>query len=440
MMKVEVETVDPVRRRLAVEVPVEDVRSEMERAYGELGRRAQVRGFRPGRTPRQVIERMFGDQVRAEVFAKLIQRSYADALREHGLIVVSDPEIVTEQAEPGVPLRYSATVEVRPEVLTRNYAGLDAERRIPAVSDADVDEFLGKLQESLTQLRPIADRTRIERGDVVTLDYEARIAQRLVGRAQSRLVEIGGSSFSESFDTELEGTEVGTTREIDVTYPDDYADAEVAGQTVTFRVTTKALSAKDVPPLNDDFAKDHGECDTLPDLRQRVRRELEEQVARRADEAVRGALVEQLVKAHDDIVIPDAMVQRRAQAMAEELIQSRRDPHLRPKDEAAQRASLASTLEPQARAHVKAALLLDSIAQQEHLEVSDAALESHIQDLVARAGNVGERLRALYQDPEAREGLRARLLHQNALDLVVARANIVTVAAEDSVADTQQNG
>src|ERR1700687_1087134 len=153
-LKVDVETVDPVRRRLAVEVPAEEVSIELEKAYADLGRAAKVPGFRPGRVPRGVLERMFGDRVRAEVFGKLIQQSYSEAVEGQQLPVVGQPEIVTEQAQPGAALRYSATVEVKPEVVVDNYTGLEVERPLAPITDADVDASLERLRQSLAQLHP----------------------------------------------------------------------------------------------------------------------------------------------------------------------------------------------------------------------------------------------------------------------------------------------
>ncbi len=439
MMKVEVETVDPVRRRLAVEVPAEEVRDEMERAFSELGRSARVRGFRPGRTPRPVLEQLFGDRVRAEVFGKLIQQSYEEALRERGLSVVSEPQIVTEKAEPGAALRYSATVEVRPEVEAQNYTGLEVERALAPIADADVDAFLERLRESLAQLRPIEDRTQLRRGDVATIDYEARRDGKVVGRGESRVLEIGRGAFTESFDEQIEGVEVGSTREFAVTYPADHSNPDLAGQTIQFRVTVKALASKEMPALDDDFAKDHGECDTLAALRERVRQRLEAEAAQRADEAVRAALIDRLIQGND-LMVPEAMVHRRSHALAEDFLHSMRNPKLPQRDERGVVERLSAELEPRAREQVKAALLLEAVARQEHIEIGEPDLDSEIEAMVAQAGNAGERVRALYRDEGARNALRTRLLQQRALELVASRATITTVEQTSSVADPEQKG
>src|SRR5262249_21855550 len=187
MTKVAVETVDAVRRRLAVEVPETEVRAEIERAYEALRRKANVRGFRRGKAPRSVLERLFGDQVRGEVFGKLIHESYEEALRSEQIEPVGEPQVITEQAEPNAPLRYSVTVEVKPDIVVTGYEGLEARRPLKPVSEKDVDDFLDQLRDSLAQLRPISDRSVARTGDVATVDYEARSGDRIVGRGEGRL-------------------------------------------------------------------------------------------------------------------------------------------------------------------------------------------------------------------------------------------------------------
>lgn len=439
MVKVDVETVDSLRRRLAVEVPAETVTAEIDQAYAELGRAAKVPGFRPGRVPRPVLERLFGDRVRAEVFGKLIQRSLAEAIEERQLEPVGEPEIVTEEARAGTALRYSATVEVKPDVVAQHYSGLQVERPIAPVTDADVQAAIERLRQSLAQLHPITDRTRVEAQDVVNLDYEARIDSRLVSRAEDRAVEMGANGFPPGFDQQLIGAEVGAELNFPLSYPADYSTAELAGKTVQFRVRVRGISRKEVPLLDDEFAKDHGECSTLDELRERVRRRLEEEAAREADERMRNALLGQLAAAHD-IPVPQAMIQRRTAALVDEVLRGWQQQRMRPKNESEALARLRQELEPRAQQQVKIALLLEAIARQENLTVSDEDVEQRIAALATHAGTAAERVRALYQNPEARQQLRTRLVHERVVDLMVAHARIRDVERQSSVDDVAENG
>lgn len=438
-MKVAVETVDSVRRRVAVEVPAEMVRGEIERTFDSLRRNAKVRGFRPGRVPRPVLERLFGDQVRADVFSKLIQESFADALREQQLEPVGEPEVVTDQAEPGAPLRYSVTIEVKPDVVATGYHGLEADRRVREVTDTDVEGFLNDLRESLAQLRPIPDRVVTQGGDMATIDYEARIGDRIAGRGEARVVEVEAGGATTSLGAHLVGITVGVPVDFAIDYPSDHANAELAGQSVAFHVAVKSLAAKEVPPLDDEFAKDHGECDTLDALRQRVRQQLEAVAARDADGALRASLMDQLISAHQ-LEVPRSMVARRTDVLVEEFLDSlgsRRPPASR---EADLRARLHEELHERAQQQVKASLLLEAIARQEQLSVSDDELDVQIDRVLERAGNARERVRALYHEPAARMRLRAQLLQERALDRVVEHARVKTVPLTSSVADAPGNG
>ncbi len=437
--KVDVETVDSLRRRLAVEVPAETVSAEIDKAFSELSRAAKVPGFRPGRVPRAVLERMFGDRVRAEVFGRLIQDSYAEAIEEQQIAAVGQPEIVTEQTEAGAALRYRATVEVKPEISVGEYNGISVDRPLEAVTDDDVGAALERLRHAFAQLHPITDRTVVAAGDVVTLDYEARIDGRVMSRGDGREVEIGANRFPPGFDAHLTGAAVGTTREFGVAYPADHAAAELAGKTVQFHVNVRAIALKDVPPLDDEFAKDHGECGTLEELRQRVRRQLEREAAERGDEAVRRTVINHLAQTND-LPVPHAMVQRRTDALVDEVLQDWQRQRGRLKDEAQARAHLQKELEPRAREQVKIALLLEAVAQQEHLSVSDEEVEQRVAAVAQASGTAAERVRAFYQQAEARRQLRAQMVQARAVDLIVGRAHVRDVTAPANVADATETG
>ena len=438
IFKVDVETVDSLRRRLAVEVPAETVSAEIHKAFTELGRAAKVPGFRPGRVPRPVLERMFGDRVRAEVFGRLIHESYTEALEEQQIAAVGQPEIVTEQTEADAALRYRATVEVKPNVTVEGYTGLSVDRPLSPVTDEDVTAALGRLQQSLAQLRPVTDRSHIERGDVVSLDYQAHIDGRLMSRGENRDVELGANRFPPGFDDRLVGAPVGGKMDFDITYPTEHPAPELAGKSVHFHVDVRSISVKEVPPLDDEFAKDHGECSTLEELRQRLRRQLEADAAQRADEAVRRNVVVELAKRHD-VPVPQVMVQRRTEALVEEVLHDWQRQRGRLKDDSQARAHLRKELEPRAHEQVKTVLLLEAVARQEAISVSDEEVEAHVSALAQAAGSAAERVRALYRQPEALGQLRAQMLQSRALDLLVSRAEIRDVSRLN-VADAAETG
>ncbi|MCK6555701.1 trigger factor [Candidatus Binatia bacterium] len=437
--KVEVETIDAVRRRLAVEVPAEEVSAELSAAYEALRRDARVRGFRPGRVPAAVLEQMFGDRVRSEVFERLTQRSLIEAIETQQLDALGVREIVTEQAEPGAALRYLATVEVMPEVVVRNYVGLDLERPLVPVEEVDVDAAVERLRQSFANLDPLPDDTAIECGHVVSLAYEARVDGRVVGRSDERVVEIGNSPLPPAFDEHLLGQTAGRDVAFSIAYPAEHGAPEVAGRTADFVVRVRAVFRKEVPVLDDEFAKDHGECGSVTELRERVRRQLEADAERAADEALRRGAMAQLAE-REDVPLPEALVRRRTSDLVDEIWREWAQRRIHPQNERAARERLGQELAPRARQEVKLSLLLDAIARQEGIAVSDEAVEAHVAELAARAGREGERVRAIYSEAEARRALRTRLLHAGAIDALVGRAQVRTVERRNSVAEVSQNG
>ncbi len=437
-LKVDIEKIDGVRCRVAVEVPAETVTAEVERAYSELARSVNVPGFRKGRVPRHVLERMFRDRVRGQVLERLVRDSFVEAVEERQLPVVGAPEFETESADLQDGLRYHATVEVRPDVVAQGYHGLEVARPVHVVSQEQVDAVLENMRQSHARLHPVADRAVVEPGDVVTLTYEATLDGKLLGRGKNREVELGHNGFPEGFDAEILGANTGDLREFTLMYPDPYPNQELAGKSVQFAVTIEGLSTKEVPALDDDFAKTHGDAETLEELLARVRERLQQEADRTANEIVQRRLLDKLVEGND-FVVPNSMVAHRLESMVDEVWEEWQSRRVQPRNEAAAKEQLRVDLEPRAREQVKLALLLDAISQQEKLEVTDAELDERIEGIVQHSGAMSERMRAYYAAPRAREHLRVSMLHSRAVDHIVQGARIHDEPAESQIADAGQN-
>ncbi len=439
MANVQVETVDSVHRRLVIEIPADNVTQELDQAFGDLRRSANVPGFRRGRVPRAVLERMAGDRLRAEVLERLVQDSFVEALREEDIEPVGHPEITTESAaQAGQPLRYSATVEVKPEVEVGKYDSIAVERPLRVIGDTDVEEYLEQARQSAARVDSIEDRTVAQAEDIATVDYEAFADEKLLGKGDDRMVKVGGDDQLE-MGPHLVGVEVGASVEFTVEYPEDFATAELAGKTVSFKALVKALGAREVPPLDDDFAKSYGGFDDLATMQAKVREELEAQALRNADGAVRSSVVESLLR-ENEFEVPQTMVARRAEGMVNEFLSSmgaRRPPASQEREV---RGKLLEEMEPRAREQVRANLLLEAIAKTEGLDVSEDEISAEVDNHVAHAGPSGEQLRSLYSDPSTRIGLRLQMLRERALDRVIEKANVRTVEDKSSVAGTPGNG
>jgi len=417
-LRVTVEDLTPVRKRVQVEIAAADVQAELDRAYQVVGREARLRGFRPGRVPRPVLERTFGDQVRREVFGRLVEHSLRHAIEEHRLDPVGTPDIDADTVEPGRDLRFSATLDVRPVIDLRDLGNLEIVRPPVAVSDEDVERAIGGLRESVAQLRPITDRTRVDAGDIVRVDLTSRVDGAEPVKREGVLLEAGAGTFPLALERQLVGQNAGTRLSLDVPYPADYGNAGLAGKSAAFDVEIKDLLAKELPPLDDDFARDHARVESLADLRARVRADLERQAVERADDAVRESVLDQLIARHS-FDVPPTLVERRAAALLESL--DVRLPESADRDQALGR--LVEQLRPRAERQVRAELLLDAIAAREGIEVADADVHAAIEAMAARDARAPERVRALYRRPEAHAALHAKLLRDRALARLLGDAS-----------------
>lgn len=427
--RITLEDLTAVRKRLQIEVPADAVQAEIDRVFQRVGQQARLRGFRPGKAPRHVLERMFGDDVRREVLNRLVEESFHHAVEAHHLAVVSHPEIDADLPAPGAALRYSATVEVRPSITLVDLAGIEVVRPASAVSEEEVERVVGALRESVAQLRPVDDRHTVESGDVVTVDVVSRFDGGEPVRREGVLLEAGGGSFPLALERQLVGHPRGAHLSLRVTYPADYANAGLAGKSAEFEVEIKDLRVKELPPLDDDFARDHGRCDSLGELRARIRTDLEQTARARADDAVRDAVLEQALGRHS-FEVPPTLVERRSEALLGTL--DARLPEGADRERAL--AEIRTQVRPRAEQQVRAELLLDAIAEHGGVTVSEAEIEAEMEAIAGRQRERVERIRGLYARPEARAALKAKLVRHRALAGVVALARIMPASVSESVA------
>jgi len=441
-MQVNIEEVNSTRRKLAVEVPVEDVTAELDRAFGRVQRQATLKGFRPGKAPRSVLEKYFGDQVRADVLSHLIEHSYSDAVKQAGLRPVGPPEIVPESIEAGRPLRYSATVDILPAIEINHREGLPAKRPRQTVTDEDVERALTQLRESLAELRPVEGRDDAREGDYVSIDYDVSVdGKPLPGaKRENRLFELGGGNGPAEIDRALVGAKVGDQRSADVAFPADHADQSMAGKTAHFDITLRGIREKLLPAADDELAKEHGECATLEELRAKLRERIAESYRREGDERVRAQLVDELVK-RNPFDVPQSLVERQLDSLIEDLTSRLGERRAEIERDVERLEKLRTDFRPRAEQQVRAVLALDAVARQSGIEVPQADVDARIAEMVANAGQHGSRLSEIYREDSARDELRARLARERALDAVVAAANVEDVdVAANVVAPIEENG
>lgn len=427
-MKVTIETISAVEKKLNFEIPQERVEEELERVYRSFQNGARIKGFRPGKAPRILIERQFGDQVAAEVGSHLVEESYAKALDDHKLPVVTQPRIVVEKLAPGQSFHYSATIEVRPEITVAEYEGLEVEKQVHQAQEKEVEDALQHLAESFAQLLPVSDRNQIENGDVVRLDFSAFVNGKPIPglQSQGKLVELGKENIFPGFQDRLVGEKKGAILDFSLPFPEEQTSEGNVVRKADFRVTVQELLHKEVPRLDDEFAKDHGECETLGELREKIQKNIQQNLDRRAEAQLEDDIISQLVQ-KNSVEVPPSLIREQERRMLIEAGVLRPDDDLA-RGYAALPEQFRGEFSARARRQVQAFLLLDTLAKQVEINISPEEIQKRIDDIVAANGiERRQQIEAFYERQENRTTLERRLQQEKTLRFIVDKARITLV-------------
>jgi trigger factor len=426
-MKFDVEELSSTKRKLRIEIPADRVAGEFEQALRAVSRSARIKGFRPGHVPRPVLERYFAEDVRREVTSKLVREGLSSAVEESKLDVVSPPELAIESGGDKDSLRFSATVEIRPALAAIATEGFSAERPMVAIGDAQVDQVIEQLRQRSAELVAIADRGDVARGDFANVDIRVTADGTEIPSlaVKGKPVEVAAGQLPAPIEERLALSRVGETFSVEGLAPEG-ADPEVAGKTLTYTVTVNSIAERRLPEVDDEFAKDQGEYETLAQLRGQIAEQLERDARRRADATVRQSIVDQLLH-RNPIDLPEAMVGRSVEEMLHELKHDLERRGLQFTDVAREKEAR-DKLRPRAEREVHAALLLDALAEQRHVEVGDEELADHLGRLVAGAGKLRDQAREHYRHEHARDAVRAELRRARVLEQLVREADVKEVA------------
>lgn len=434
-MKATAERVDKNRVELTIEVGAKRLGEALDRAYRKVSRNVSVPGFRKGKAPRIIFERHYGKApIYEEAMDALAGKVYLEAVQETGIEPVSHPDFEVEQLEEGKPLILKARVEVRPEVTLGEYKGLEVERPVAEVTDADVDAEIEKLRDRYAKLVTL-EEGKAQKGDIVTIDYEGTVdGEPFEGSdAQDRQVEVGQGFVAPELDAGLEGMAIGETRELPLPLPADYADERVAGKTGMIKVTVKGIRRKQLAALDDEFTKDVSEFDTLDELKADLRKKLEEGAVKKAESDMKEALVDQVVAA-TEVEVPDTMINNEAEDMYNNFVRSIAEQGMQPEhyfklrdtDEDAVRAEFRT----EAEAAIRRDLVLEAIGKAEGIEASDEDIKAEVARMATFYRRDAGELFGMLEGAGQLGGVRRGVVRNKVLDFLVAQAKVREVAAD----------
>jgi trigger factor len=428
------ETNTATRREIQVEIPADIVSRETEAIIQKMQKVARLPGFRRGKVPSTVIKQRFAEEIKSEVMETLVPRYFHQEAGKQHLVPVSQPRVTDLKIEDGQPLRFKASFEILPEIEVSGYHELSVEKPDTAVSEQEMEEQLNRLREQQATYTAIEDRA-IENGDYAQVSLEgipkaagppegAEVARDGVSKpvkVDEVMVEVGGTNTVREFSDNLRGTRPGEQRSFEVSYPADFSDQRLAGKTFEYTISVKAIKQKHLPEVNDDFAKELGEFNGLDDLKQKIREGLEHEKQHAAEREGKEKILDELVKRHD-FPVPEALVDRQIDIRLERGLRALAAQGMRSEDMKKMDFNrLRAGQKEAAEREVKASLLLDKIADAEHIEVSDEEIDKEVQALAAQTKQSADAVRARLTREGALDRIRNRLRNDKALEYLYRR-------------------
>ncbi len=428
-MQVRIEDVSPVEKKMFVEIPWETVSAKLGEAYKDLGKGVALKGFRKGKVPRPVLEQVYGQRVNAEVAYQLVRESFFKASEENNLAAVAEPRV--EEAAPikkGQPFTFSAIIEIRGEVKVDEFKGLPIERRKLDIKDEAVDESLAQLRREHTELKPIEGRDVTAAGDIVGLSVTGTIGEHQINQPQFA-VDLDDTEREPlpGMRDALMGVPIDTKdKQIEIQVPEDHKDESIRGRKATLTVTILEARSKDVPALDDEFAKDTGKADTLDGLKAALRKELEDKEREVIDREAREGVLRELIK-NNQIPVASSLIERAVEMQYQRLRQMLGMKPDRNNPTAGLSEDLREKMRPAGADEVRGQLLLEAIADKESIAVTDAELNAHIEATAKSRNTPPAKLRAEWQRDGRLDNVTYSLRQDKVLKFLVDNASITEV-------------
>lgn len=423
---VQVENLSDIKRKLQIVVPSSEVAAELNRAYKDLGKKAKVKGFRPGKVPRSVLEMYYKKQVQEEVSDIIVRRSLGEALRDTALNAVGFnwPEPLPPVIS-GEDFRYQVEVEIPPEFEVEDYRGLTLEDPGAEVTDAEVEARLEEIRQSNAMLQPLQEPRGAQEGDFVVLDYQGYFAGEALteGRADNTYMELGAGKFNLDFERQLIGLQPGSEAHFTVALPSDFFNPLLAGKVIDFEVKVHEIKEKAVPELDDTFAQSlGGDFQTVADLRQAVREDIIKNRERERQGRLEEQALDQLIANHP-FEVPPSLIRQEQENLLRDQVQFMQSHGLN--IEGLDLEGMLERLKPKAERRVRARLIFDKIAAQEQVAVSEAELEEGLARIAERSGSTTPQVRTFYEENNLMGSLRIQLRDDKVMQLLVDAASLV---------------
>ncbi|MDA2933154.1 trigger factor [Acidobacteria bacterium AH-259-D05] len=428
-IRVELEHVSTVKKRLKVEVPAGIALKEWDQVAGQYKQQVRLPGFRPGKAPVELIKRRFRKNIRSDVLQKLIPDSYDQAIREKGVDPIGEPSLENLTFEEGQPLVYEANFEVHPHIELPQYRGLKVTVESKSLTPEDIDEELNKLRETHSRLVSVDNRP-IEEGDYVVVDLHGEYLEEEEAhdpgepfQEENVVIHVGDEHTHEAFNKALMGASAGEEKEFRVEYASDYPEQKLAGHKLLFTVKVSEIKQKELPELNDELAKDVGDYETLEGLREELKERLSAERERNREIDLGNKLLDQLV-ASTSFEVPEILIENRIDGMLRDLAFKMASQGLDPSKANVDWMKVRADFRPDAEKQVRANMTLSEIGRREEIEISTQELEQEVEQMAGSMEQPKEKVRQYFQQENRMEGLKTQLIRKKVLKILLESAEV----------------
>lgn len=438
-MQVKIEDKSAVKKVLSFEIPKETVAKELDKAYNELKKKADIKGFRKGKIPRKVLENRFSKDVHADVAPRLIQDSFVEAIQEHNLNIVGGPQLDPPELKPGSDYVFDITVEVKPELPEIDFKEISLEKNRYEVSDSEIDAQIGMIQKTMAKKQAVAESRAVKDTDFVLIDYQGFLNDEPYDptpKIENFLFKIGQGSLPEEFSKKLTGCVPVQDIEVEVAYPDDHPDENLKGRTILYKVTLKEIQEEILPEINDDLVKGLGRFETLDDVKNSIRENLEKGIQQRVKHELSEQIFQHLLKKYE-FEVPEAMIEGELEGIISETEQAYSANNTTLEEHGLSREKLSEQYRDVAEKQARRHLILDKIITQEKLDLTEEEMEKSLEEMARGMNATVDAIKNFFKmDPRQMEYYKHTQLEKKAIDLIIEGSQ---VTEKDPESDKEEN-
>ncbi len=416
-MKVELEDLGAVQKKLTVELPADMVTEEINIAYKTLTAQAELPGFRKGKVPEKVIRQKYSGSILGDVASRLIETSFPNAIKEKDLKPISRPTVDIQDIEEGKPFIYTATVDLRPEIDIKDYKGLKLHKTPVETTDKELEEALEYIQKTNSDFKEVERGAKT--GDLLVVDFEGFVEGEAIkqGKAENYQVVLGEGMLLPGFDEALEGCKVGDKKDVTTNFPDDYHEAHLSGKAAVFNVEVKSVKERLLPDLDDEFAKDM-DSDSLEDLKSKISAEIKVGKEKSEKEKNRSEAIDLLIGKHE-FEVPESLVDNYFASVMSQVVDGMKHGHVHPDDKGLDEEGLTKKYKEVALRQAKGDLIIDAISIKEDIGATDDEVEKFVEDLAKSKNEPVGPMLAKFEEDGTIDAIKSSLIKEKVFDLIV---------------------